>query len=192
MQTLRDLLASRHLTPIAVLVLTVTLLGSAAGPAAAGGDQPANTLAPNAPLVQAPTTPPIPVPPPAGIPGALWGDGPTLGTVPGQTYHGRIVAELWQNPAADQALYQPSTVRQHQFLEQRLAALEGQGSFSPTPDIWPPMPLTVFSLPDSGLYLGRVVIELWDSTTHVAVTSVNASAKDLVQQFIEDWTILRP
>lgn len=129
------------------------------------------------------------VPPPAGVPAVLWGHTNTLAAVPGEVYQGRITAELYGQASSDQAIYRPGTVFQQKFIEQALGALRGKASFAATPSLWPAAPITGGSGPNSGPYLGRVVIELWSSTANVAVTVVGGKPEELVRRVIEDWTM---
>lgn len=121
----------------------------------------------------------------------VWSTNPTLDAVSGESYQGRIVFELYRNAGDDQTLFTPGTMTQPQFRQQALTALQSQTSPARTPAVWPSTPITGGSAPDSGPYLGRVVVELWDSTTNVAVTAVDANGQDLVQRAIQDLTAAR-
>lgn len=122
--------------------------------------------------------PPHRVPMPPGVPATVWASNPTLGAVPGQSYLGRITVEVFQDPQEDM-LVAPTGFLQPQIVHRAVAALQGPGPIAATPAIWPNVPITGNAA--GGAYLGRAVVELWSSTTKVAVTAPSTDVQLVVQ-----------
>lgn len=125
--------------------------------------------------------PPHRVPADPNIPAAVWGDSPTLGTVPGESYMGRIVVEIFQGASGNQVIYEPASIHEQQFVRRAATALARHGSFPTPPAIWPAVPITG----SGGTYLGRAVVELWSSSTRVAVTVQSGAAQTVVEQAVQ-------
>lgn len=123
-----------------------------------------------------------PVPMPAGVPAAAWGNKPTLGLAPGQTYLGRITVEVFQD-SQQNVVITPTGFRQPQNVQRAVAALQAPGPLPATPALWPDVPITGNAA--GGVYLGRAVIELWSSSTKAAVTVARGTAQEIAQRAIQ-------
>ena len=136
-------------------------------------------------MVSAPTSyttgeQPRPAPKIPNVSSAVWAGAPTLGAVPGERYQGRIVVEIGSN--GGQVNFMPIATRQ--LVGRATAALNSSQSFPATPALWPAIPITG-SVRGGGTFEGRIVIELWDTTTNVAVTLESGSQPALVQRSLQ-------
>ena len=119
------------------------------------------------------------VPVPSGMPKAVWSGQPTLGEVVGQRYLGRIVVEVFG--AGGQTAFIPADTRA--FAGRAIGALRSRGPFKVTGDPWPAAPIMGPSH-SHGAFAGRVVVELWDGATTVAVSKGAANPSELAQSAV--------
>lgn len=144
------------------------------------GAEPMTTNSGSGPVVRV-IEPPQPVPLPTGVPLSVLGQSPTLGTVPGQTYLGRITLEFFADSPPSMLSFAPSSIEQPQILQRVRTAFASQSSFPTAPAPWPGVP-PIMGRNLTG-FQGRVIIEVWNTTTNIAVApTAEASASDLTQR----------
>lgn len=106
---------------------------------------------------------------PTGPNASLWLDTPVLGMAIGRGYQGRVVVEVWDKGEMMFRPAHPGNSSQTAYvLELAVSALRSINWPSVRTDTWPNQPV-MGELP-SHTFLGRVVIEIWDSQTAIDVT----------------------
>jgi hypothetical protein len=110
----------------------------------------------------------------------IWSGSPMLGTMPGQSYLGRVVVEVWDE---GERMFHTSDANGNPphpaFFQRAIAALQSSSLAVRTDTPWSDEPATG-PLPGQ-TYHGRVVVEVWDNHEVVAVTGL-VSTSDLTQR----------
>lgn len=109
-----------------------------------------------------------------------WSTAPTLGHASGQSYLGRIVVEIFEDGGGNVAFMgvdQP-------LVKRAIATLQEASSLPVAPAPWPAEPI-MGRRPSDGAYQGRVIVELWEVTAHVATSDGDTPADDLRQSAIQ-------